>query len=183
MKYTMDRENVQHLLPEKGDLIALKLTLQDVVRTAVVAALAVGIQALNLSQMITGPAINAILYIASIFIGPISGLMVGLVTPWVALLTGIMQLVPAVPVIMVGNAVLCLVAGYLDRFNRYLAMGLAAVCKFIAMTVGIKILIGRGTNVPGPVYSVLTINQLVTALLGAVLASIVLVALEAIEGK
>jgi ABC-type Co2+ transport system permease subunit len=109
--------------------------------------------------------------------------MVGLVTPWVALLTGIMKLVPAVPVIMVGNAVLCLIAGYLDRFNRYLAMGLAAACKFLAMTAGVKILIGRGTNIPAPVYSMLTVNQLVTALLGGVLASIVLIALEKFDKR
>lgn len=161
----------------------MKLTLQDVVRTAVVAGLAVAIQALNMSQVITGPAINAILYVAAIFIGPISGLMVGLVTPWVALLTGIMKVVPAVPVIMLGNAVLCLVAGYLDRYNRYLAMGLAAVCKFLAMTAGVKVLIGRGTNIPAPVYSMLTVNQLVTALLGGVLASIVLIALERFDSR
>ncbi len=122
----------------------MRLDLQTIARTAVIAALAIAFQALNLRQPITGPGINAILYVASIYIGPVSGLMVGLLTPWVALLTGIMRLAPAVPVVMAGNAVLALVSGYVARFNRYLGMGLGAVCKYAAMTLGIKYLIARG---------------------------------------
>lgn len=170
--------NVLH--PEersKGSLIDLKLTLQTIVRTAVLAALAIAFQALNLRQPITGPGINAILYVASIYVGPLSGLMVGLLTPWVALLMGIMRLAPAVPVIMAGNAALTLASGYLARVNRYLGMGLGAVCKYAVMTLGIKYLIARGTQVPAPVYGSLTITQLVTAITGALLASVILAGL------
>jgi hypothetical protein len=155
----------------------VRLNLQTIVRTAVIAALAIAFQALNLRQPITGPGINAILYVASIYIGPVSGLMVGLLTPWVAFMTGIMRLAPAVPVIMAGNAVLALVSGYLARFNRYLGMGLGAVCKYAAMTLGIKYLIARGTNIPAPVYASLTITQLFTAITGAILASVILAGL------
>ncbi len=155
----------------------MRLDLQTIARTAVIAALARAFQALNLRQPITGPGINAILYVASIYIGPVSGLMVGLLTPWVALLTGIMRLAPAVPVVMAGNAVLALVSGYVARFNRYLGMGLGAVCKYAAMTLGIKYLIARGTHIPAPVYASLTITQLITAITGAILASVILAGL------
>ncbi len=155
----------------------MRLDLQTIARTAVIAALAIAFQALNLRQPITGPGINAILYVASIYVGPVSGLMVGLLTPWVALLTGIMRLAPAVPVVMAGNAVLALVSGYVARFNRYLGMGLGAVCKYATMTLGIKYLIARGTNIPAPVYASLTITQLFTAITGAILASVILAGL------
>ncbi len=152
----------------------MRLDLRTIVRTAIIAALAIAFQALNLRQPITGPGINAILYIASIYIGPVSGVLVGLLTPWIALSTGIMRLAPAVPVIMAGNAVLALVSGYLDRYNRYIGMGLAAVAKYTVMTLGIKYLIAGGTQIPAPVYASLTITQLLTAVIGAVLASIIL---------
>ncbi len=161
----------------------MNIKLRDIVRTAVVAALAVAFQALNLQQPITGPAINAILYVASIFIGPMSGLAVGLLTPWIALITGIMKLAPAIPVIMAGNSILALVSGYFSKHNRYAAMGLAALLKYIVMTLGVKILIARGASIPTPVYSSLTLTQLVTAISGAVLAAVVLRGLEQFEGR
>jgi uncharacterized membrane protein len=161
----------------------LNMDLRTIVRTAVIAGVAIAFQALNLRQPITGPGINAILYVASIYIGPVSGVLVGLLTPWIALITGIMGFAPAVPVIMAGNATLALVSGFLHRFNRYLAMGLAALGKFIVMTLGIRYLMAHGTQVPAPAYTSLTITQLITALAGAVVASVVLGGLERFGGN
>lgn len=161
----------------------MNMDLRTVVRTAVIAGVAIAFQALNLRQPITGPGINAILYVASIYIGPVSGAIVGVLTPWIALLTGIMRFAPAVPVIMAGNVTLALVSGYLHRFNRYFGMAFAAALKFAVMTFGIKYLIAQGTQVPAPVYTSLTITQLITALAGAVVASIVLRGLERFGGN
>lgn len=161
----------------------MRIDLRTVVRTAVVAGIAIAFQALNLRQPITGPAINAILYVASIYVGPVSGILVGCLTPWIALVTGIMGFAPAVPVVMAGNATLALVSGLLHRYNRYLAMGLGALSKFAVMTLGIKLLIAQGTQVPAPAYTSLTVTQLVTALAGAAVASIVLGGLERFGGN
>ena len=136
----------------------MNMDLRTVARTAVIAGVAIAFQALNLRQPITGPGINAILYVASIYIGPVSGALVGFLTPWIALITGIMGFAPAVPVIMAGNASLALVSGFLHRYNRYLAMGLAAFAKFIVMTLGIRYLMAHGTQVPAPAYTSLTIT-------------------------
>lgn len=156
----------------------MKIGLHDVVRTGVLAGLAVALQAMNLPQPVTGPGINAILFVASLYVGPLSGALVGIVTPWVALLTGIMKLAPAIPVIMAGNVTLALVAGYLGKFNRYLAMAAASLLKFGVMTLGVKYLVSTGTKIPAAAYSSLTITQLFTALGGAVVAALVLAALS-----
>jgi hypothetical protein len=62
-------------------------------------------------------------------------------------------------------------------------MGLAALGKFAVMTLGIKYLIAQGTQVPAPAYTSLTVTQLITALAGAVVASVVLGGLERFGGN
>jgi uncharacterized membrane protein len=156
----------------------MKIRLQDVVRTGILAALAVALQATTLPQPVTGPGINAVLFVASLYVGPLAGACVGIITPWVALLMGINKLAAAVPVIMLGNVTLALVAGYAAKFNKYVAMALAAVLKFAVMTLGIKYLMSTGTNIPAAAYTSLTITQLFTAMGGAVVAAIVLAALS-----
>jgi hypothetical protein len=133
----------------------LNRDLRTIVRTAVVAGIAVAFQALNLRQPITGPGINAILYVASKYIGPVSGAFVGLLTPWIALITGIMRFAPAVPVIMAGNVTLALASGYLQRYNRYFAMASGAVLKFAVMTLGIRYLTAQGTPSPNACLHIL----------------------------
>lgn len=161
----------------------MRLGVRDLVRTAVLAALAVGIQSLNLPQPVTGPAINSVLFIATMYVGTLSGILVGLLTPWVALLTGILKLAPAVPVIMAGNASLCLTAGLGQRVNRYLAVAAAAVVKFTVMTIGVKLLVASGTKIPAAAYTSLTITQLFTACGGALIALAVLGVLERLKGS
>ncbi|HHX28673.1 MAG TPA: ECF transporter S component [Firmicutes bacterium] len=155
----------------------MRLGVRRLVYTAVLAALAVAFQLGTLPQAFTGPAINANLYVSSMFVGPLSGVIVGLITPWVALMTGIMKLAPAVPVIMAGNASLALVSHYVGRWNKYAGLALAAVVKWAVMTLGIKYLISAGTTIPPAAYASLTLTQLFTALGGAVVAGIVLEAL------
>ncbi len=155
----------------------MKVRVIDIVRTGILAGLAVALQALNLPQPVTGPGVNAVLFVASLFVGPLAGVFVGLVTPWVGLLMGLVKLAPAVPVIIAGNITLALVSGYLGRFNRYIGMGAAAVLKFAVMTLGIKYLISTGAKVPAAAYTSMTITQLFTALGGAVVAAAVLAAL------
>lgn len=153
------------------------------VRTAVLAALALAFQSLGLHQYITGPVINAILYVAALFISPWTGVAVGIITPWAAFLVGIMKFAPVIPVIIAGNVSLALVSGYVGRYQKHLGLGLAAVVKFLVMTGGIKYLIMTGTKVPAPVYAAMTLTQLFTALIGAVVALAVLEGLKTFDAK
>lgn len=155
----------------------MRIRVADVVRTGLLAGLALALQAMNLPQPITGPGVNAVLFVASIFVGPLAGACVGAITPWVGLMTGIVKLAPAVPVIIAGNVTLSLVSGYLSKYNRYLAMAAACVLKWIVMTAGIKYLISTGVKIPAVAYASLTITQLFTAFGGAAVAAAVLAAL------
>ncbi len=148
------------------------------VRTGLLAGLAIALQVMTPPQPVTGPGINAVLFVASLYVGPLSGAFVGLITPWVAFTMGITKLAPAVPVIMAGNVTLALVTGYLAKYNRYAAMIAASVLKFGVMTLGIRYLISTGTKIPAVAYTSLTITQLFTALGGAAVAAIILAALS-----
>lgn len=156
----------------------MKIRVIDVVRTGILAGLAIALQAMNLPQPVTGPGVNAVLFVASLYVGPLSGASIGVLTPWVGLLAGIVKLVPAVPVIVAGNVSLALVSGSLHRFNRYGAMIGAAVIKYGVMTLGVRYLLSTGAKIPAAAYASLTVTQLFTALGGAAVAAAILAALE-----
>lgn len=156
----------------------MRIGVRQLVATSVLAALAVAVQVLGLPQPVTGPAVNAVLYVASLYVGPLSGIFVGLITPWAALLAGIMKFAPAVPVIMAGNASLALTAGLVGKRSPYVGMALAALVKYGVMTAGIRYLVSNGTAIPALVHASLTTTQLVTALAGAVVAALVLQGLK-----
>lgn len=161
----------------------MKLSLSLIVKTGVLAALAIALQMMSLPQLATGSGVNAVLFVAACYVGPLSGTIIGILTPWIALVTGIMALAPAVPVVMAGNVTLALVAGYLGRFNRYVGMGLAGILKFGVMTLGIRYVISTGAKIPPVAYTSLTVTQLLTALGGAVAAAIILAVLDRTQGK
>ncbi|MGI6642448.1 MAG: ECF transporter S component [Bacillota bacterium] len=151
----------------------MRLDLRSVVRTAVFLAIAVVVQSMRMPQLVTGSAVNAVLYVTALYLGPVYGAAIGCLTPWIALLTGIMKLAPLLPVVIAGNVTLALMSGYVGKKSRYLGVGLAAVAKYLVMTMGVKYLISLGTKVPPAAYTMFTTTQLVTALIGAGLALII----------
>lgn len=83
---------------------------RQVARTALMASLTLAFQSLSLPQTFTGPGVNMFLYLAVVFVGPLSACIVGCITPLMGLWFGILkpQLSPMVPVIALSNAVMCL---------------------------------------------------------------------------
>ncbi len=161
----------------------MKIELKSMVQTAVLLALALAVQSAGLGQMITGPVINAILFVTSALVGPVFGVIVGLITPWVALTTGIMKFAPALPVIMAGNAALVLTFYFLwavlsksfhTRPACWIAACSAAVVKYAVMTAGVKLILAPNIKVPPVLVTTLTVNQLFTALIGALLAALII---------
>ncbi len=147
---------------------------QKITRVGILLALTLAIQWMGLPQLITGTAINAMLLISASTVGLVPAVMIGCITPVIALLVGIMKtpLMPLIPFIVGANAVLVLVYGYTQHRNKYMAMILAAVAKFLVLWVAVKwILIGA---LPGPVLEKVAvtfgITQLFTALGGGVIA-------------
>jgi len=156
-----------------------RVQLRTWVRAAMLLALALAVQSARMTQTVTGPLINAILLLAGAYTGMAGGVLVGLITPWVALTMGIMRLAPAVPVIMAGNAVLVIVFVLIrnlvrSRWGDYLGAGLGAVAKYVTMTAGLTLLVAPRVRVPPPAMFALTTMQLYTALGGALLAVLVI---------
>ena len=165
-----------------------------ITRTAVFIALLIGVQVATapFGQFVTGSLVNLILIIAVMTCGFTSGLAVAFVSPVFAKLIGFGPLWAIIPFIMAGNIILILVwhlFGKMKFSNKYIvrivSLVAAAVCKFIILFAGIvKIAVPLLMNLPEPQSSVIStmfsFPQLLTALIGGVLATVILPVLEKI---
>lgn len=154
----------------------MPVNLKLITRTGVLLAIALTVQLMHLPSYFTGPAINAVLILAAIFVGISGGILIGCITPGVALIMGIIPpiVAPLVPVIMIANAVLVLVFNLLAQTNRYLAFISAALAKFAVFYIAIKYLLQLfSIKIPAPVLVTFQVPQLYTALLGGLAAVII----------
>ena len=83
-------------------------------------------------QPITGPIVNATLFIAVALLGAKNAILIGLLPSVIALSAGLLPavLAPMIPFIMLSNAILIVVFGYLRKKNYWLAIVSASVLKF-----------------------------------------------------
>lgn len=181
----------------------MKITTKQLVQTALILAICLISQYFkNISVYITGPIINTCLIIATLAVGLGSGILLAIVTPVTAFFfTGspIMAAIPLMfPAIMLGNAVIVLTVYLFQnklKFSWRLPAGLVAgsILKaiFLAVTVVAVILPAFGSNVaaklpkPEALPKVLaaakitfSVTQLVTALLGSLLAFLIWIPLS-----
>jgi hypothetical protein len=152
----------------------MRIQVRTLTRAAIFLGLALAIQLTGLQQAIVGPGVNAVLLLATAMVGPVAGALIGITTPWIALLLGILKFAPALPVIIAGNLTLVLVFHLLRKVNVYAGAVGAAVAKYAVMAAGIKVLVATAVRVPPAVVIALTITQLWTALGGAAVALLVL---------
>jgi len=159
--------------------ITTKITTKTLTRSALILALAIAIQSIRMPAYVTGPLVNALIILASALISPISGVMVGLLTPLLAFSFGIMALAPAVPIIMLGNALLAIVYGLLKK-KPILGIICAAVLKYASMTFGFYYILPNlmGIKLPAKILPILTTQQLITAIVGGIIAVIIIKALN-----
>ncbi|HEY8497955.1 MAG TPA: hypothetical protein VIK90_01765 [Limnochordales bacterium] len=142
--------------------------LRPMVVSALLLAFVTAFQALGLPQPVTGPVVNATLFLAGWVAGPLFGAAIGLLTPVVALWRGILAapLAPLVPFIGAANALQVLLACYLRRLHVAAAVGAAAVVKWALLSTAVRTVVA----VPPPVAVAMQWPQLVTALVGGLLA-------------
>lgn len=143
-------------------------------RAAVLLALTLAVQMIGMPQYATGPLVNAMLYIAATFIGIWGGVAVGVITPVVAFWRGILPppLGPMIPFIAVGNAVLVIVFGLLERQGRLAAIAgvvAASVAKFLVLSSAVRFVV----QVKPAIAKMMQTPQLLTALAGGALALII----------
>ena len=169
-----------------------------ITRTAVFLALLIVWQAVSAvfgNTLITGSIVNFILIVCVMTCGLASGLTVAVISPVVAKLVGIGPLWGIIPFIMLGNVVLVLLWYFLGNLNighkataHIVALIAAAAAKFLILYLGIvHIAVPVLLNLPAPqaavVSNMFSIPQFFTALIGGVLATILLPTLKKAIGK
>lgn len=151
-------------------------------RTAILLALALIFQMGGFPQPITGPVINAILFLSVFLVGPAAGISIGILTPIMAFIRGILPppLGPLIPFIAIGNSFLVLVYAITSKvlqvkieqvftWRRILAMVIAAIIKFLILAGAVTFLV----EIPPPIAQMMTLPQLYTALVGALIALLI----------
>lgn len=164
-----------------------------ITRTAVLVALLIALQWATAGtqafagQYITGSLVNCVLAVAALFGGLWSGVTVALVSPFCAFLLGIgPAMIQIVPCIAAGNLVYVLVLWALACRNwktlwlRFAAVLAAAAAKFVTLYVAVVKLVipmlGEALKAPQvqKFTAMFSWPQLVTALIGGVLAMLIL---------
>ena len=140
-------------------------------RVALLLGITLAIQTLRLPTPVTGPLVNLMLILSTALAGASWGTVIGLLTPWAGLFLGILPpaLAPAVPFIMAGNALYCLLFGLLNsRFKGgdLVGVGLGSVIKFALIAAPAGYLL----KLPSPLVEVLLAPQLINALIGGIAA-------------
>lgn len=181
----------------------MKLTTKGLVQTALLLAICIASQYFkNLSAYITGPIVNTTIIIAVLAVGLWSGILISVIAPVTAFFfTGspIMAAIPLMfPVVMAGNAILAVCVWYFQEkrsFSLRLPAGLivGSVLKAVFMGIVVVLIIlpvfggNIASKLPKPealpkvlatARTTFSITQLITALIGSVLAYIIWIPLK-----
>ena len=176
--------------PLKAEM--MNFNTQQISRLIFLIALTVIIEMLGLPQPVTGPLVNMMLFITTLVLTPLAGIILGSLTPVIAALRGQLPgfLIPMVPFIIVGNAILVLVFSGIRRLLQRvenksnvllsLPVGLGIlggsflnfVWLFYSATLLLPLLIRK--PLPEPVIAMMAMPQFITAIVGGLLAVVIL---------
>lgn len=175
-----------------GENMKIRSRVRWITRTAVLAALLIALQWITsgtqafAGQYITGTLVNCVLAVAALFGGIWSGVTVAIASPFFAFMLGIgPKLIQIVPCIALGNTVFVVLLSLLRTHKRSavlqaVCLTAAAAAKFLTLYITVvKVLIPvMGDGLKAPQIQTFTAMfswpQLVTALLGGMLALLVL---------
>ena len=127
------------------------------------------------NQFITGPIVNATLFIAAVILGAGNAILIGLVPSVVALVSGLLPapLAPMIPFIMISNAILILVFSYTRKGNFWGGVIGAALFKYAFLYLTSTIVVGLISNqniAAKAAATMLAWPQIATAIVGGVIA-------------
>lgn len=133
------------------------------------------------NQFIVGPLVNAVILTAVMIADMKYGILVGILTPVLAAITGQLNapMIPFMPFIMIGNAILALVFGLLyrknEKFGSYIGIVLGSALKTLFLALSAKYLVAAlKINIPEKVMpkllGAMSTPQLYSALAGGVVA-------------
>jgi len=149
--------------------------------TGILLAVALVVQMGGFPQPITGPLVNAVLYLSALLVGSWSGVIIGIFTPLIAFMRGILPapLAPMIPFIAIGNGVLVLVFFILMEKNKIIGIVVASVVKYLILSTAVRYVV----SVPGKVAQMMGLPQLYTALIGGGIALLAYQTLQVIRPR
>ena len=162
----------------------MKISTKQIALTAMFLALLIAVQQFkNLSTLITGPFVNAILIITTLYLGVFSGLTVAVLSSLFAFLVNPSKLLLALPLmtptVMVANAIIVLAVYIFRKKNLIVGMTIGSILKtaFLWIAANYVLIPIFGSGLPDPMKLALktafSYNQLITAAAGSVIAYII----------
>jgi len=136
-------------------------------------------------QQVTGPIINALLFIAVVILGLRQTMAVCFVPSLMALSAGLLPifLAPIVPFIIISNIILVVVFNYVRETNFWLGIVVASLVKFVFIWSTTTLVASMFIKNPIAIKAVATMMswpQLITALIGGVIAFVFLKSIKKI---
>ena len=127
---------------------------------------------------IVGPIVNFMLIISLLLIDVRYAVLIGVITPFIALMVGLMPIFALVPFIAVSNAILIVVFAYFrnkeNRYVKYLGLVAAAFFKFVFLAVSIRTIVPFFVSkIPDKLIAAMTLPQFYNAIIGGALALLV----------
>ncbi len=130
------------------------------------------------NQMVTGPLVNAILFIATYLFNIRIAVLIGLIPSAVALSIGLLSPVlgPMVPFIMTANILLVISFNYFKNKNYWLGIGISSLLKFVFLSnvslIVFKLIVKKEIAVG--LANMMGWPQLITSLTGGLIAYVFL---------
>lgn len=146
----------------------------DMIKFIVLLGIASLLPAVVHNQMITGPIINATLFLAVLLLDIRSAILIGLIPSIVALSVGLLPapLAPIIPFIMLSNTILVMVFNWLKDKNYWLGVVTSSLVKFLflfgASSIVINLLLKQ--ELASKVSIMMSWPQLATAIAGGIIA-------------
>ncbi len=151
-------------------------------QTAVLLSLLIALQWVTkpLGQLATGSCVNAVLAISTLLVNPLSGICIGVFSPFLAFFLGIgPAFFPLTPIICLGNCLYSLVLSrlYGKKLPRAaVSVGASALCKAAILYLLVVQIVCRFAELKPPQVKLFTAMfswpQLCSALIGGTLAAV-----------
>lgn len=165
-----------------------KIVLSAVFMAAAIILQLIGRTFVEVNPLLIGPLINTVILLTTYICGLTCGILISILTPVAAALLGALSpmLVPFVPFIIIGNIVFSVVfATFMKKkkIGLYLGVVLSSIAKFLFLSFSATKLVYMinlkiSEKSLKMIAAAFTTPQLVTALLGGVIAIIILKLLE-----
>lgn len=137
-------------------------------------ALILACQTMNMPQLITGSIVNAVLVFTLLYIGSSSAIILSILSPIGAFLSGILPsiMLPLLGIVAIGNVLLVVSLKITNKSNYFIRLIIPSTIKslFIGFMCYVTFIFLHLFNIPKLLLLPFALNQLVTSVVGIILA-------------